>query len=465
LTVARLKPGVSFEQARAEMEAIAGRLEQQYPETNTGWGVAIFPLLDDVVRRYQRALVILLGAVGFVLLIACANLANLMLARATGREKEIAIRSALGAGRMRIIRQLLIESLVLAVIGGVIGVLLALWGAEMLKSSLPGEFAVFIPGWMNIGVDSQALAFTLTLSLLTGIAFGLAPALAVSKPNLNAALKEGGKLSAGVHRNRVRTALAIAQIAISLVLLIGAGLMVKSFMRLIATDPGFNPENVLTMELLLQRAKYREEAQRVDFFRQLLQRVEALPGVESTGVVSHLPLGGSNASDSILIEGRPEPPPGQEFDGRYRVCSPRYFETLGIRLLRGRVFTEQDQAGASPVVIVNETLARRHWPNEDPLGRRIRFTGDPTQNPWMTVVGVVRDVKHTLDAEVKPEYYLPHAQDGWGSMSMVVRARTEPLALAPAIRNEVRAIDKDQPIFMIRTMDQVYRLKNSGRNE
>jgi putative ABC transport system permease protein len=455
LAVARLKPGVSIEQARTEMDAIAGRLEQQYPQTNTGWGAAVFPLLDHTVRLYHQALLVLLCAVGFVLLIACANLANLMLARATGREKEIAIRAALGARRQRIIRQLLTESVVLAVIGGAVGTLLALWGVEMLKSAMPGEIVRFIPGWMKINIDSQALAFTFALSVLTGLAFGLMPALAASRPDLNATLKEGGKSSAGFHRRRLRSALAVAEIAISLVLLVGAGLMVKSFLRLITTDPGFNPERVLTMELLLQRARYGEEALRADFFRRLLQRVEALPGVETAGVVSHLPLGGSNASAGFLIEGRPEPPPGQGLDGRYRVCSPRYFEALGIRLLRGRSFTEQDREGAMPVVIVNETLARRHWPNEDAVGNRIRFSGDPARNPWMTIVGVIRDVKHTLDSEVKPEYYLPHAQDAWGSMSLVVRAKSEPTALAPAIRNEVLAMDKDQPVFMIRTMEQV----------
>jgi putative ABC transport system permease protein len=320
---------------------------------------------------------------------------------------------------------------------------------------MPGEVVRFIPGWMRIGIDIQALAFTFALSLLTGLAFGLVPALAASRPDLNTTLKEGGKSSAGFHRHRLRSALVIAEIAISLVLLVGAGLMVKSFLRLMTIDPGFKPERVLTMELLLQRAKYGEEAQRADFFRRLLHRVEALPGVERAGVVSHLPLGGSNASAGFLIEGRPEPPPGEGLDGRYRVCSPRYFEALGIQLLRGRAFTEQDREGAMPVAIVNETLARRHWPNEDAVGNRIRFTGDPARNPWMMIVGVVRDVKHTLDAEVKPEYYLPHAQDAWGSMSLVVRAKAEPTALAPAIRNEVLAMDKDQPIFLVRTMEEV----------
>jgi putative ABC transport system permease protein len=455
LAVARLKPGVSIEQARADLDSIAARLERQYPQTNAGWGVAIFPLLDHTVRQYSQALLVLLGAAGFVLLIACANLANLTLARATGREKEMAIRAALGARRHRIIRQLLTESVVLAIIGGATGTLLALWGAEALKSAMPGWMAAFIPGWTKIGIDAQTLVFTLGLSLLTGIAFGLAPALAASKPDLNATLKEGGKSSSGFHRHRLRSALAIAEIAISLVLLVGAGLMVKSFMRLINTDPGFNPENTLTMELLLPRAKYGEEARRADFFRQLLERVEALPGVETAGVVSHLPLGGSNASAGFLIEGLPEPPPGQGNDGRYRVCSPRYFDALGIQLLRGRAFTEQDRADSAPVVIVNETLARRHWPNEEAVGHRIRFTGDPAQNPWMTIVGVVRDVKHTLDSEVRPEYYLPHAQDAWGSMSLVVRAKGEPTALAPAIRREVLAMDKDQPLFLVRTVEQV----------
>lgn len=454
LTVARLKPGVSVRQARADMEAIAARLEQQYPQSNSGWGVAVFPLVDDTVRESRPVLVVLTGAVGFVLLIACANIANLLLGRGARREKEIAIRAALGAGRRRIIRQLLTESIILASMGGAAGLLLALAGVQALKPALPAEIVPFIPGWAEIGIDGHVLAMTAALSLLTGLAFGLVPALSTSRLDLNATLKEGGKSPSRTSHRMGRT-LVIAEIAVSLVLLIGAGLMIKSFLRLIDTPAGFNPENALTMEILLPNAKYQEESRRADFFRRLLERVGALPGVEAAGAVSHLPLGGSNASAGFLIEGRPEPPPGQELNGRYRVCSPAYFRALGITLLQGRAFTEQDQPGSTPVVIVNETLARRHWPNENAIGKRIRFYGNPKSNPWMTIVGIIRDVKHTLDGEVKPEYYLPHAQDPWGSMVLVVRTADEPARLAAAVRSEVLALDKDQPVSLIRTMEQV----------
>jgi predicted permease len=459
LAVARLKPGVSPAQAQAELDTIMARLEREHPNTNTGRGIGVFPLLDDTVRFYSQALLTLMCAVGFVLLIACANVANLMLARAAGRDKEMAIRTALGASRWHIMRGLFTESLLLALIGGVLGVLLAFWASDLFKSAIPAEFFDFIPGWKNIGVDFRVLAFTLSLSVLTGLLFGLAPALQASKPDLTAALKDksssGFGSSGGSGKRRLRSALIIAEVTLSFVLLIGAGLMMKSFIRLIVADPGFNAENVLTMELSLPYEKYREAGQREAFYRQLLERVEALPGVESAGAVNHLPLGGSNTSTSFLVEGVPEPPPGQDFDGRWRVCSPHYFRALGMTLLEGRAFTDRDRAGAQPVVIVNETLARKYWPNESAIGKRIRFTGDPARNPWMQVVGVVRDVKHELSLEVTPEYYLPHSQDAWGELVLAARTRGEPTALASAIRGEVLKLDNDQPVSRIRTMEQV----------
>jgi putative ABC transport system permease protein len=460
LVVARLKPGVSPAQAQAELDAIMARLERQYPDTNTGRGIGVFPLLEDTVRFYSQALLTLMCAVGFVLLIACANVANLMLARAAGRDKEMAIRTALGASRWRIVRGLFTESLLLAVLGGALGVLLAFWASDLFKSAIPAEFFDFVPGWKHIGVDLRVLAFAFSLSVFTALLFGLAPALQSSKPDLNAALKERGKSSyggfgGGFGKRRLRSSLVIAEVALSFVLLILAGLMMKSFVRLVGADPGFNAESVLTMELSLPYAKYREAGQREAFYRQLLERVEALPGVETAGAVNHLPLGGSNTSTSFLVAGVPEPPPGQDFDGRWRICSPHYFRALGMTLLEGRAFVDQDMAGAQPVVIVNETLARKYWPNESAIGKRIRFTGDPARNPWMHVIGVVRDVKHKLDLEVTPEYYLPHAQDAWGEMLLVARTHGEPTALASAIRGEVWKLDKDQPVSRIRTMEQV----------
>ncbi len=455
LALGRLKPGVAVEQAQNDLSDIARRLEQQYPNENTGRGVKIYPLLADTVRLYKAAAFVLMAAVGFVLLIACANVANLLLARASVRFKEVAIRMAMGANRRRIIQQLLTESVILALIGGVLGVLLAIWGVSALKATLPAEVFQFVPGINHLAVNRQALLFTLALSVLTGLLFGITPAMQASKPDLNETLKEGGKTSAGGKRHRLLGALVVSEVALSLMLLIGAGLMMKGFLNLLKTNPGFQGDNVLTMNLLLPRAKYPEAPQRTDFYQELLRKVSSLPGVESAAVVNYLPLGMSNSSNSFLIEGRPAPPPGQEWNGRYRVCSPQYFETLGITLLKGRAFNQQDNADAPRVAIINETLAKRFWPAEDAIGKRIRFDGEPEQNPWMQIVGVIADVRHDLNSPMRPEYYLPHAQDPWNSMVLVARTSAEPTALTPAIRHEVLAIDRDQPVFDIRTMQQV----------
>jgi predicted permease len=330
----------------------------------------------------------------------------------------------------------------------------AFWGVDLLRVSNPGEAAKFAPGWYQLGINAPVLAFTLGLSFLSGLVFGLAPALQVSKPDLNNALKEGGRqTSSGSHR--LRGALVVFEVALSLVLLVGAGLLVRSFLALIKTDPGFNPNNVLTMSLVLPGAKYKEEPQRGTFYRDLVQRVKALPGVESAAVVNYLPLGGANSSDAYLVEGAAEPPPGQENDGRYRVCTPDYFETMGIPIVKGRGFTEQDKAGAPPVVLINQTFARKHWPGSDAIGKRIRFYGPLEKAPWMEIVGIVRDVKHELSLPVTPEYYLPHSQDSWNAMVLVARTNVEPGSLAPQIRQQVWAIDKDQPVFDVRTMREV----------
>ena len=450
----KLKSGASVQSAQAEIDSIAARLEKEYPNTNTGLGASVYPIVKDTVRQYDTALWIMLGAVGFVLLIACANVANLMLARATGRQKEIALRAALGASRWRIIRQLLTESLLIALLGGALGVLIGFWGIDALRASNPGDAAKFAPGWYQLGINIPVLVFTLGLSLVSGLVFGLAPAWQVSKPNLNDALKEGGRQTGGGSL-RLRSSLVVFEVALSLVLLVGAGLLFRSFLTLLRTDAGFNPENILTMTLVLPGVKYKEEAERFAFYKDLLQRVQHLPGVESAAFVNYLPLGGANSSDDYLVEGAPKPPPGQENEGRYRVCTPDYFQTMGIRLLRGRGFTDQDKAGAPPVVIVNEALARKHWPNQDAVGKRIRLYGPLDKAPWIEVVGVVQDVKHELDLPVTPEFYLPHAQDSWNAMILVAKTRVEPTSLAPQIRRQVWAIDKDQPVFDVYTMQQV----------
>jgi putative ABC transport system permease protein len=452
--VGRLKPGASVEGSQAEIDNIMARLDQQFPETNKGWGATVFPIVADTVRLYDTALWVMMAAVGFVLLIACANVANLMLARASGRQREIALRTALGASRWRIVRQLLTESVIVALIGGALGMLIGFWGIDALRAANPGDAAKFAPGWYQLGINFPVLMFTLGLSVFSGIVFGLAPALQVSKPNLNDSLKEGSRQTSG-SSHRLRSSLVVLEVALSLMLLVGAGLLGRSFLSLLKTDPGFNPDNVITMSLVLPVAKYRDEPQRAAFFQDLVQRVKANPGVESAALVSHLPLGGSNASDSYLVEGVPEPAPGQEYDGRYRVATPDYFRTMGISLVRGRGFTDQDKAGTTPVVVVNETLARKHWPGEDAIGKRIRFYGPLERAPWMEIVGVIRDVKHELNIPIEPEYYLPLAQDAWTGMVLVARTSVEPSSLAPALRQHVWAIDKDQPVFDVKTMQEV----------
>jgi putative ABC transport system permease protein len=298
------------------------------------------------------------------------------------------------------------------------------------------------------------LLFTLTLSVVSGIVFGLAPALQVSKPDLNSSLKEGTRGTTSTS-HRLRSSLIVFEVALSLVLLVCAGLMIRSFLSLLRTDPGFNPDHVLTMNLVLPGAKYKDEAARAAFYDDLVQRVKAQPGVESAAVVNYLPLGGANSSDSYLVEGEPEPAPGQEHDGRYRVATPDYFRTMEIPIVRGRAFTEQDKAGTTDVVIVNETLARQHWPGQDPLGKRIRFYGPPERAGWREIVGVVKDVKHELNIPVTPEYYLPHKQDSWNAMVLVARTSVDPASLSTALRQQVWAIDKDQPVFDVKTMYEV----------
>jgi len=452
--VGRLKPGASVQSAQADIDNITARLEQQYPETNTGARATVFPIVADTVRKYETGLWMAMAAVGFVLLIACANVANLMLARASGRQKEIALRAALGASRWRIVRQLLTESSIVALLGGALGILVAVWGIDALRAANPGDAAKFAPGWDQLGINFTVLVFTIALSLLSGLLFGLAPALQISKPNLNDDLKEGSRQSSG-RSNRLRSSLVVAEVALSLVLLVGAGLFFRSFITLFATDPGFNPDNVLTMNLILPSAKYKEEQQSVAFYSDLIQRVKAEPGVQSAAAVNYLPLGGSNSSDAYLIDGEAEPAPGNENIGRYRSCTPDYFTTMQIPVLKGRSFTEQDKPGAPLVVIVNEALARKHWPGQDAVGKRLRLQAPLDKAPWMEVVGVIKDVKHELDIEVTPEFYLPHAQDVWRSMVVVARTTVDPASLAGSFRQHVWAIDKDQPVFDVRTMQEV----------
>jgi predicted permease len=449
---ARLKPNVTREQAQTDMDAISRRLEQDYPRENKGISVAVESLHEKVVGKSRAALLILFGAVGFVLLIACANVANLMMARATARRKEIAVRAALGASRFRIARQLLTESVMLALAGGVVGLLLAVWGIEALVRLGPAN----LPRLKDVGVDYYVLGFTLGLSVLTGLLFGLAPALQTTKVDLNETLKEGGRSGTDAgRRNRVRRLLVVSEMALALMLLVSGGLMIRSFLGLLSIEPGFNPKQVMTMTVSLAGSEHNTPEKRAAFFNELMSRVEALPGVQSTSAINHLPLGGDIWNLGFTIEGRPAPLPGESQSAVYRVVRPKYFQTMGATLLKGRDFTERDTATAPGVVIINEAFARRYFPGEDAVGRRINVSNDE-MNP-REIVGVIRDAKQNdLTAQANPETYLPHLQAAQGkSMTLVIRSASEPARLAQAVQAQVWAIDKNLPVSEIRTMEDV----------
>ncbi len=444
---ARLKSGVSLEQAQAEMTTIASRLAQEYRDKNAGRGINLVPLHEALTGNVRPALLVLLAAVGFVLLIACANVANLQLARAASRGREMAVRAALGAAPWRIVRQLLTENLMIAALGGALGLLLAAWGVDLLAAALPGD----IPRAGGIGLDARVLGFTAAITLLTGLAFGFAPALQSSHAELTEALKEGGR-GASTGRSRLRSLLVITEVALSLVLLIGAGLLLKSFRHLLDVNPGFDPNGVLTATVALPNGTYREEARQSAFFQQVLSRITALPGIAAVGVVDPLPLGGSMAMNIFSIEGRPPLNIGERPATNSRIISADYLKALAIPLLRGRALSERDNAAAPQVVLINESFARRHFPNEDPLGQRIRLAIAP--NFVAEVVGVVGDVKHrSLDREAGPEAYVSYLQVPTPSMSLIVRATSgDPLRLVASVRQAVEQVDKDQPLDEVKPM-------------
>ena len=452
--VARLKPGITLMQAQSEMSTIASRLAQQYPEKIAGHGVKLDLLSDVVVGDIGPALFVLLGAVGFVLLIACANVANLLLARAGARQREIAIRTALGATRARIIRQLLTESVLLAVAGGVAGLLIAVWAVDSLVSLSPDT----IPRVREIGIDAKVASFTVLLSMLTGVIFGLAPALQVSKPDLTDALKESGRTTAGARRNRLRSLLVIWEIALSLVLLIGAGLMIRSFATLNRVNPGFNPDKLLTMGVTLLRSSYPEDTQIAAFYSQILERVTTTPGVKSAGATAELPLSGSNTSDYFTIEGRPAIAKEERPISECRTVTPHYFEAMEIPLLKGRDFADTDTKQAPNVAIINEAFARRHFPDEEPLGQRISLQGQ-FRDPLM-IVGVVGNVRDFgLDEQPTPELYYPYLQNPLSetynrSMTIVVRTKSDPAAMAEGLRTELLSLDKTLPVYALKPMTE-----------
>jgi len=446
---ARLRPGMSVQQAKAELNAIAQRLEREYPDYNKGWSVSVVPIHEQIVGEVRPVLLVLLAAVAFVLLIACANVANLLLARATARGKELALRAALGASRLRLVRQMLTESVLLAVIGGALGVLLASWGIHVLVALAPDN----IPRLDEIKIDPRVLGFTFAISLVTGIIFGFVPGLHASRPDLNDALKESARGSTAARSRMLRNLFVVAEVSLAVVLLIGGGLMIRSFFRLHQVKTGFISENVLTMRVQLPAAKYPEGPPRETFFRRVLDRIAALPGVNSLGGINFLPLTGLASSTSFTIEGRPTPAPGEAPGTEVRLIAGEYFRTMGIPLIKGRLFDGHDGAD-SRVLIINETMAHRYFPGENPIGKRITINWDPKVTD--EIVGVVGDIKETaLEREANPAIYWPHARDPYPFMTLVLRTAMNPMQLASAAQKEIRALDPDQPVTDMRMLQEV----------
>lgn len=455
--IGRLKPGVTIKQAQAEADTIVANWHPLFPdnyEPATKFGATIYPMHDLVIGGMRPALMILLGAVAMVLLIACANLTTMLLARAGAREREFAIRLALGAGRMQLVRQMLAESILLALIGGTAGVMLAIWGLDLLRSI--GTQTV--PRLAEVNLDLRVLLVTLGTAVGTGIIIGLIPALATGKPELTEALKEGGRGStSGIRRNRLRNSLVVAEVALALVLLVGASLLMKSFVRLQNVHPGFEPKNVLTMEVSLPVLKYPRGKPVADFYAEVTRRVKALPGVEAAAFTSILPLSGTNSDSSFGIEGRDPMVEKVYPDEEIRNITPEYFSVLKVPLVQGRFFNDGDQFDGPGAVIVNQSFAKKWFPNQEAVGKRITF--DDPRKPdvkWINIVGVVGDMRHRgLDLEAKPEYYLPHNWRPYRGMILAVRSVQDPRSLTTAIRREISRLDPDLPAANVRTLEQV----------
>jgi putative ABC transport system permease protein len=454
--VAKLKPGVTLDQAQAEMDTIAANVRQEYfgggdANDPSSWGLLLRSLRETIVGEIRPALLVLLAAVAFVLLIACANVANLLLARAALRHKEIAIRSALGAGRRRVIRQLLTESILLATVGGAIGLALAYLGIRALLSLNEDK----IPRAAEIGIDIRVLLFTVGVALVTGVLFGLFPAWQTSKSDLHAVLKEGGR--SGSARRSVRGLFVVAEVALALVLLVGAGLLLKSFQKLQDVNPGFKAEHLLTMQISPPATKYQEPQQVDAFFQQALDKVKALPGVQSAGISTSVPMSGFNSAGSFAIEGRTTAPGEMAPWGNRWFAGASYFQTLEVPLVKGRYFDDRDVRDAPQVAIIDETMERKFWPDETPIGRRISFQRDPQGNPiWREVVGVVGHVKHRgLEGESPVQYYIPFRQMPVNGVFMVVRTATEPTSLAGAVRGAIQGVDPELPVFRVTTMERM----------
>lgn len=452
MTVGKLKPGVTMDQAQRDMTRVASELATMFPNFNIGWTARVVPLREQLTGDVRSALYVMLGAVAFVLLIACANVANLLLARATSRQRELAVRSALGAGRWRLVRQLLAESIVLAAAGGVAGLALAWWALLLLRVVVAERLPV--QRLEVVGIDGAVLAFTAGATLLSGIFFGLIPAFTAAGATLNDSLKEGGRTGSSARGKRATSAFVIVEIALALVLLVGAGLLVRSFARLMEVDAGFDTDRTVTMRVSLPQSRYARPEERVQFFQRLLERIEQVPDVQSAGAVSFLPLTGLGAATRYAVLGEPDSAPGQEPVTDVRVITKDYFKTMGIHLVRGRLFDERQPSEAMNKVIVNETLARRHWPNGNPIGKRIRISWAPDTED--EIVGVVGDVLHAgLDAEVRAMTYWPFARNAYGSMTLTVRTAGEPGRVVSTIRGILRGEDTDLALADIKTMDEV----------
>jgi putative ABC transport system permease protein len=464
--IGKMKPGVTVEKARTEMDMIASRLQQEYPDTNFGWRIKVTPLHEQVVGNIRPILLILLAAVGVVLLIVTANVANLLLARAESRQREIALRAAMGAGRARIIRQLLLESLFLAFVGGLLGMLVAEGGIKLLASMPYGNSSPYIPysiQYENIGLDGRLFAVSMALTFLIGIVFGLVPALQSTKLDLHTTLKEGSRQSSGGGRQGFRRLLVISEVALSLMLLIGASLLVRSFWKLLDVNPGFQPDNVLTMDINLIRHKYTQESEISLFYKTLLDRFRGAPEVSAVGAVNALPLTSVDQSTIFYLEGQSPDSTGKMPQVHHRVITTGYLKAMGISLLKGRDFNEQDIVNSPRVIVINEAMSRRFWPNENPIGKRIAlgtevFTGAQLNLTagWREIVGVVNNVRHLkLEAEPLPEAYVPFSQSPVRDMTVVIRTVSNPVNFVAAARREVSAVDKLQPVSNVKSMENL----------
>jgi putative ABC transport system permease protein len=450
--LARLKPDVTFGRAQQEMERVHGELRRLFPDFNTGWTARVVPLTEQLTGNVRPALIVLLGAVAFVLLISCANVANLLLARATARQRELAVRAALGAARSRLIRQLVAESSVLAAAGGASGLLLAWWALHLLRVVVAERLP--IARLETVGIDSLVLAFTVGASVLSGLFFGLVPALSASGSALNEALKEGNRAGTGARGNRTRNAFVVVEIALALVLLVGAGLLVRSFVGLLNVNPGFDPARTVTMRVGLPDSRYGEPAQRVQFFQRLFDRVDALPGVQASGATSFLPLAGLGAATAFEVIGKPRAPRGEEPVVDVRVIANDYLKAMGVPLLRGRLFDEQNPTDNRNRVVINEMMAKKYWPGEDPIGKRIRISwNDPREDE---IIGVVGDIRNAaLETEARATNYWPHARFPYGSMTLAIRTAGEATSIANAVARLVREQDPNLAVADVRTMGDV----------